>query len=190
MMREVIRKRHGTSSVEFAIVALVFFLMFFAIIDFGRFLWATNSAAKATHIGARYAVVNDPVAPGIADIDCLEAAGGNGAPCPLSAISPNPVICTVKKCNGYGKKNDAAFLAIVAAMQRVNDRILPENVEIRYEHIGLGFAGNPFGSDIVPTVTVKLQGMVFRPVTPALLGFVSINMGEYRTTLTAEDLSG
>ncbi len=74
-------------------------------------------------------------------------------------------------------------------MQRVDDRILPENVEIRYEHIGLGFAGNPFGSDIVPTVTVKLQGMVFRPVTPVLLGFMSIDMAEYRTTLTAEDLS-
>jgi hypothetical protein len=189
-MRNIIWKRHGTSSVEFAIVSMVFFMMFFGIIDFGRFMWATNSAAKATQVGVRYAIVSDPVASGITDFDCLAAAGGNGLTCPVAAVTPNPVICTVAGCNGLGPKDDAAFDAIVAAMQGIDNRIQPANVEVRYEHIGLGFAGNPFGSDIIPAVTVRLTGLVFSPVTPGFAGAVSINMSEYRTTLTGEDLDG
>jgi len=187
-MRHLGKDQSGTSTVEFALVATVFFLFIFGIIDFGRALWEWNSAAKATHWGARFAITNDMVASGLYTYDGVADAGGNGAPVPIAAVSPNPVVCNVSGCNGYGPLDAAALSAIVARMQQIDSRIQPANVVIEYRHIGLGFAGNPSGPDIVPAVTVKLQNMVFDFVTPGLSGIVSITMPEFKTTLIGEDL--
>lgn len=45
--------------VEFAIVAVVFFMLLLGIMDFGRMLFQWNAAAEATRWGARVAVVCD-----------------------------------------------------------------------------------------------------------------------------------
>ncbi len=190
MLRALIRNRHGTTSVEFALIVTVLFLVIFGIIDMARFMWVVNSAAKATHWGARYAVVSDIVPSALGDFNCLDFTVGNGEPCPVSAISPNPIICTASGCNGYGPINIDAFNAVVTRMQAIDRSIQASNVQIEYRHVGLGFSGNPFGLDIVPTVTVKLQGMVFNLVTPGLSALMSVPLPEFRTTLTGEDLSG
>ena len=52
------RSERGTSLVEFAISGSVFFLALFAILDFGRLLWAHNALADAARQGARHAVSN------------------------------------------------------------------------------------------------------------------------------------
>ena len=49
----------GTTMVEFAIVAVVFFMLLLGIMDFGRMLFQWNAAAEATRWGARVAVVCD-----------------------------------------------------------------------------------------------------------------------------------
>lgn len=189
-MRRFLREEGGVSSVEFALIATLFFLFIFGIIDFGRIMWHWNSAAKAAHWGARYAVVSNMVAPGLFTYDGVVDAGGNGRPVPLGAISPNPVVCDVSACNGYGPIDNVAFNNIVARMQMIYDGIKPANVVVEYRHVeGLGFAGNPFGPDFIPVVTVRLKGMVFTPVTPGLAGFVSLNMPDFATSLTGEDLT-
>jgi Flp pilus assembly protein TadG len=190
MLRKFRLSQLGTTSVEFAIVTSAFLLILFGIVDFGRLFWVWNSAVQATERGARLAVVSDIVPSGLANFDCLVAANGNGALCPVTAVSPNPVICTVSGCNGYGPIDAAAFNKIVTEMQRYSDVVQPQNVQIEYRHIGLGFSGNPFGSDIAPLVTVKLQGLVFDFVVPGFSGLTSINMPEFKTTLTGEDNSG
>src|SRR5262245_10407940 len=48
----------GTSVAEFAVVALIFFTMIFAIIEFGRMLYTHNALADATRRGARFAVLH------------------------------------------------------------------------------------------------------------------------------------
>ena len=174
--------------VEFALVAMVFFLFIFGIFDFGRALWQWNAAAKAAHWGARYAIVNNPVASGLAGFDGLAAAGGNGLSVPLGAVNPNPVVCDVTGCNGYGPLDATAFNDIVVVMQAIYSHVQPANVVVEYEHVGLGFAGNPFGMDIVPTVKVRLQGMVFNLITPGLSGLATITMPDFVTTLIGEDL--
>lgn len=189
-MYNLLRKSEGTTSVEFAMIMIVLFILIFGITDFARMLWQWNSVAKATHWGARYAIVSDVAASGLATFDCLVAAGGNGVPCPLSSVNPNPVICKSSGCNGYGPLDEAAFTAIVNAMKRINSRIDATNVTVEYRHVGLGFAGNPYGPDIVPTVTIKLSGMVFQFLTPGLSGITSVSLPDFRTTLTGEDLSG
>lgn len=48
----------GSSLVEFAIGATVFILSLFAVLEFGRALWAHNALTDAARRGARYAVLH------------------------------------------------------------------------------------------------------------------------------------
>lgn len=186
-LRSSLADRRGTSSVEFALIGLLFFTFIFLTIDFGRAMWDWNAAAKATHWGARFAVVHDMVPADLYSYDGLADAGGNGLPVPIAAISPNPIVCTSTGCNGYGF-DQAAFDAIVQRMQAIDNRIQAANVVVEYRHIGLGFAGNPFGPDILPAVTVRLQGMVFSLITPGVANFATIPMPAFATTLIGESL--
>jgi Flp pilus assembly protein TadG len=53
------KNERGSTLVEFAIGATVFFTAMFAVIEFGRALWTHNALADAARRGARYAV-NQP----------------------------------------------------------------------------------------------------------------------------------
>lgn len=55
--------QRGAAAVEFALVAIVFFMLLIGIVEMGRVLFTWNAAAEATRYGARVAVVcplNDP----------------------------------------------------------------------------------------------------------------------------------
>ncbi len=191
---ELLRRDEGISSVEFAIVCSVFFLFIFSIVDFSRALWEWNSAAKATHMGVRYAVVNDPVSARVY-YDGIANGYGNGQAIPADAFKGvMPVICTwadkticTLDNDDQENGNDTAFMAIVRRMQATFNQIQPEHVIVEYHHVGLGFSGNPYGSDIIPTVTIKLRLPDFILVTPGLSQIFSIPRPDYAATLTAED---
>ncbi len=55
----------GQALVEFALVAIVFFVFVFGMIDAGRAVWNYNTLAQATREGTRYAIVHgsDSTAP-------------------------------------------------------------------------------------------------------------------------------
>lgn len=56
------RSRHrqrGATALEFAIVSVVFLSLLIGVMEFGRVLFYWNSAAEATRLGARMAVVCD-----------------------------------------------------------------------------------------------------------------------------------
>ena len=53
-------RQRGAFTVEFALVAIIFFVLLIAVMEFGRILFAFNSAAEATRFGARVATVCDP----------------------------------------------------------------------------------------------------------------------------------
>lgn len=50
----------GSTLVEFAIGATVFLMTLFAVLEFGRMLWAHNALVDAARRGARYAVLHQP----------------------------------------------------------------------------------------------------------------------------------
>jgi hypothetical protein len=52
------RRERGQSLAEFALVAPLFFLLLFAIIEAGRFIYYYETLSNATREGARYAIVN------------------------------------------------------------------------------------------------------------------------------------
>ena len=185
------------SAVEFALVAVVFFLFVFGIIDFSRALWEWNMAARATQAGVRFAVVSDPVANEIKTFNGLSLTPpvGNGLSVPLASFNGgNPVVCqksgATGGCSTGWTYNDAAFQAIVLRIQAIYSQITDQDVIIEYEHIGLGFSGNPFGSDVAPAITVKLKPRAFTFVTPGLSGLLMITMPDFAAVMTGEDVSG
>ncbi|RZT42926.1 TadE/TadG family type IV pilus assembly protein [Cupriavidus agavae] len=50
------RRHRGASAVEFALVAPIFFLLLFSIVDFGAMMWANLTMQHAVREAARYAV--------------------------------------------------------------------------------------------------------------------------------------
>ena len=80
------RRTTGQALVEFAMVAPVFFLLLFAIIEGGRFILFYQSLNNATREGARYAIVHGsnsscpsgPMPPGSPPpLGCYDAPGDN-----------------------------------------------------------------------------------------------------------------
>ena len=179
----------GASAAEFAMVITLFVVLLFGAIDFGRAMFEWNSAAKATQIGARFAVVNEMADSWLQSYDAIAEGHtpGNNETVPES-VFPDPVVCTSSSCTGHADATlDAnAFNAIVAAMQTTYGRIQPENVVVEYEHVELGFSGNPFGSDISPNVTVKLQNLDFELVTPILSSTMKIAMPDFASSVNGE----
>jgi TadE-like protein len=62
------KDQRGSSMAEFAVVALLFFMIIFGIIEFGRLLYTHNALTDATRRGARYAVLHDSDAPCVVNV--------------------------------------------------------------------------------------------------------------------------
>ncbi len=57
------RRKHaerGASLVEFALVAMTFFLALFGVLEVGRLLWVHNTLTEAVRNGTRYATLHTP----------------------------------------------------------------------------------------------------------------------------------
>lgn len=193
-LRALASDRGGASAAEFAMVLpfLVFFLV--GMIDVGRFMWEYNQAEKATQMGTRYAVVTDPVLSslstysfaadgGLAQGDPVPTANFTSATCTSSACT-----CTASSGNfcSSASRDGTAFTRLVQRMQEMYPRILPANVQVEYRNVGIGYAGDPYGPDVAPLVTVRLTGMQFQPFTTMIFG-ANLAMPDFRAALTLED---
>jgi Flp pilus assembly protein TadG len=79
----------GAETVEFAIIALLFFAIIFAIIEFGRALFVWNALTEATRRGARMAVVcpyQSPIPKQVAIYDVI--AGSLGTSPIIADLTP------------------------------------------------------------------------------------------------------
>jgi hypothetical protein len=93
--------------------------------------------------------------------------------------------CDDGTCPEVGDFDSDSFDRIVTRMQAVYPEVTADRVRITYSGSGLGYAGDPTGMDISPTVTVSVVGMVFRPIST--LALASISLPDFRTSLTMED---
>jgi Flp pilus assembly protein TadG len=89
-------RQRGVAAVEFALVAALFFTLMIGIMEMGRLLFYWNSAAEATRLGARIAVV----------CDLNDAAIKSRMQTMLSILPPDgisisyePSGCNVDNCN-------------------------------------------------------------------------------------------
>src|SRR5690606_26443105 len=151
-------------------------ILIFGIIDAGRYMWAINRSQKAVQAGARHAIVTDIVPGGLQDYTFVTATNPPGSPVPISAFgsitceasggtpgrssAPNPRGSAMVR-----PTNAPASTAIADRLRSFYPELVNDEVRIRYEGVGLGFAGNPHGSDVSPLVTVEMTGATFQPVT-------------------------
>ncbi len=102
-------KVKGTTVVEFAIVGVLFFVVLFAVIEFGRALFVWNTLTEATRRGARIAVVCPVNHSAIRRVAVFNnASSGGGSPI-LTGLSPANVAVDYLDVNGAAT---AAFTAI------------------------------------------------------------------------------
>lgn len=188
--------QHGASAAEFALVLPLMLLFLLGIIDVGRYAWTFNKMEKAVQIGARAAVVTDFVAPRIASADYVELGVPQGDIIPENAFGIMVCTKTECRCDPSGNPcplgqdgadyNSDAFQLILTRMQDIESSISEDNLTIEYRGSGLGYAGDPGGSDIAPLTTVRVSGMQFQPIT-TLLFATTIPLPTVSHTLTMED---
>lgn len=97
-MRRIFRRnRRGASAVEFALVAPVFFLFVFGMIEYGRLVMVQQVLTNATREGARRAVLEGATNTAVINAvkSYLTTASINGdSPNVVIDISPNPELAT------------------------------------------------------------------------------------------------
>ena len=82
MIRRRDRGRCGQALVEFALVAPIFFLVMFALIDFGRYVYYVQVLNNGAREGARYAIVHgwqstSPSGPAASGTESPDPSGNN-----------------------------------------------------------------------------------------------------------------
>ena len=179
------RNERGTAIVEFTLVLPMLLMMTFGISEFGFLYYQWNSAEKATQLGTRVAITNDPVIIGLTDcgVATTAAAGTNCRNVPGSDS------WTVS-CSGDSVTapcDPVPLTLIVAQMQAVYPYLQPENILVEFSGAGLGFVGR--GSP-VPVVSVSIQNRQFEfIVLGGLLGFGPIDVPPFKASLIGEDLN-
>lgn len=166
---------------EFALILPVFLVLFFGIIDGGRYLWEINRAEKATQAGARAAAVTGMIPAGLIDYSfsinngieqgsAVPVADFPGVTCVGSAGAPE---CTWNAAPSEAidlSPSADSFAVVVDRMQAFMPELQPENVSITYANSGLGFAGDPSGPDVAPIIIVSLVDAKFQPILTSVFG--------------------
>jgi Flp pilus assembly pilin Flp len=97
-------RQRGAAAVEFALVAIVFFMLLIGIVEAGRVLFTWNAAVEATRYGARVAVVCDPgnkaavlarmrkIMPALTDLNVVVDYGAQQVSVRTEGLSISPLI--------------------------------------------------------------------------------------------------
>lgn len=189
-LRNYLTDDTGAAAAEFALVSIIFLSLMLGVIDMARLMWELNSAKAATRAAARLAVVSAPAAQTLVNYDAMTALGlAAGQQVPSTENGGPPTItCSSTSCSS-GSLNTTSFNAIVAVMQGHYGRIQAANVQVEYRPVGLGFAGNPYGPDVEPLVTVRITGVQFAPGILQAFGVQPFNMPAVASSLSGEDLA-
>jgi Flp pilus assembly protein TadG len=201
------RDESGAAMLEFTATMVGFLLILFGTVEFGMAYYQWNAATKAVQWGARLAAVSRPVSSDLETMTGLSAGVLPGDPMPAFDRTCSGA---TGSCTGGGTYSAAAMQTIVFGRGKTvcnNFETEPrlvgmcnffprlttvQNVEVRYQHTGLGYAGRPGGP--VPTVTVRIVNMQYQFL---LLGFAvnllpgftsTVNLPSFATTVTGEDL--
>ena len=200
------RDNRASSSAEFALVLPLLIIFLLGTIDVGRLMWTWNRAEKATQMGVRFAVATDMVPNGLAEhsfvngttitqgdpipessfggASCLISGSAVSCSCKTGATCPSPLVSDSADAL-------AAFNNIVGRMADFLPEITTANVQIDYDYSGLGYAGDPNGSEVSPLVRVSIRPntLTFTPILFSLFNG-SITLPSFSAALTMEDGQG
>lgn len=180
--------QRGVAAVEFALIAIPFFLLLFGAMEFGRLLYLLNTAQEVTRNAARQAVVSSfdnasilaikraavfrvsagtlPAAPEISDarvvIRYLNAAGGAASPMPTDP-GDNIAAC-------FDAERVASCIRYVEVCLSTGTTCSPNETIPFQPMIGLFSASGANASDLsgirIPLSTVRMpaESLGFNPV--------------------------
>jgi Flp pilus assembly protein TadG len=192
-IRRLIDDKRGTTAAEFALVIFVFSALILNSIDLSRQIWEINLSKTAVREGARLAAVRPIVSTWLNNLDPIATGlvAGNGDPIPVGTVATVTCSGATSSCTGGSNTamNMTVFGEILARMRVFNPQIQAANVVIIYRHVGLGFAGNPFGPDTEPEISISLTGLNLTQGALSLLGVQAFTMPPLTTTISSEDLS-
>ena len=87
------RDNRGTSSLEFALTAPVFFLFLFGIIEFGLLFWTQIGLQHGTAMAARCATVNSTLCPNSTAVTSYAAQQAFGLSLPTQTFTHSKPAC-------------------------------------------------------------------------------------------------
>lgn len=177
------RSERGGVMVEFAIVCAVFFLLLFALLDFGRLAFSNVLAQKSASIAARIAAVRPPACAGVPDRHTRGTADPQprfGTSC--RAVAGTCAVTATVACTGASTNATASEIwTRIASSLPVGSTI--DGLRFSYSFdANLGFLGGPY----TPMVTVELELPDFQFVSP--LGGLARAAGAADTTGMGADI--
>jgi hypothetical protein len=185
----------------------LFLILALGAIDAAYLFFDWSMANKAVYLGARTAVISDPVDPSVnpsyttaqlqkLGLPCFDrSTGGSNSNCPsISYVCAGPATCSTTQ----------KFKDIVSSMQAVyclgqsspytNCLLQPANVTVSYQSNGSGFVGEPDGLPL--NVTVSIHGMTHTfffvgPILSFFQGSISSTQSipAFATTMQSEDMN-
>jgi len=150
------KDERGSTMAEFAVVAGLFFLMIFGIIEFGRLLYTHNALTDAARRGARYAALHP-----------------ESAPCVQNVVVYGETHIDPATCDPTGP-------ALINNLTAANVLVQYEGADLDNDP---GTPQTNYGMNL-GTATVTIQNYSFNLSLP-FIGR-NLNMPAYSTTLTAE----
>jgi Flp pilus assembly protein TadG len=204
------RDEDGAVLVEYTVVFPLFILLVFGLVDVTSMFAQFAAANKAAYMGARAAIVSDPIAQNINDEATLytissqlndqcfnSTTGVASSECPDNTVA---YVCTSTGCtpNTYGF-NSSAFTnangtGIYDKMKRIYPSLQPGDVTVTYQFNGNGYYGMPGGLPVNVTVNIANKIYTFYFMGPILQFFGgpdwgSVTVPTFASTLTSEDLT-
>ncbi len=202
----------GSMIVEYAVVFPLFTLVTLGSVDVTYMLYEWALANKAAYVGARAAVVSNPIAQNITEDSLLYdsgqltqmgqycfnlTTGASDGNCPAPSVK---VDCTSAACtpNTFGFDSSAFTNAnnsgIFDRMKAIFPRLQPENVTVSYQLNGSGYVGRPGGLPMNVTVSVQniTHQFYFLPGIVRFFGGTFVTspaIPVFATTLTSEDMT-
>lgn len=165
---------NGATVVELAVVLPIFLLIFLGLIDFGRLAFHYVAAEKAVQLAARTAAVRPAACAGLPQTNgrgsYTDATGPRyGTNCSYaSGVCQDP---SVAPCTGAGATGTEAT-ATVDEIWNLLQFALPSDPTAQFDRSNVGFAYdfdpdmNFLGGPFVPVVTVTIEELPFRFVSP------------------------
>ncbi|PVE25657.1 hypothetical protein DC522_04900 [Microvirga sp. KLBC 81] len=176
-IRMTLRDTAGAAMVEMAIVLPLVLLLTVGAIEIGLFLFQANAATKAAQLGARWAVVNQPVSTTLrTDLASIGwwVPDTIGESCEIVAGGCKPAPGTSYICKSGTVGCD--FSQIIPQMQRAFPTLQASEVTVTYQtfdssEYALGFVGRPGGPPVRVTVTIckRLQFTFLDGFIPAFI---------------------
>ena len=214
MASKLLRDITGSVLVEYTLVFPLFIAAMLGTVDVAYMLYEWNQADKAAYIGARKAVVTNPIATNITSPTYTTAQLANlGQPCFNAATGvangncPSlSTVCTPAASNGsctngfmWSAASETAFTSIFAPMQQVFPRLTRQNVQITYQTNNLGYVKQPGGLPMNVTVSIRcmthqfyfidaLMNWVFSPPPGCPSTLQGPAIPSYASTLQSEDM--